>query len=106
MDREKKVFLCVKSLLNISKDLTNEYKEYTDMLLFIADKIAEAEQHREKKKDFTLHGDGKVHDLSCGEAECDFVLPDDPKYSEEMKIEKEIDEMISVVKKEMSSVSD
>lgn len=112
MKRDKKVFLCVQSLLNISKDLRNEYEEYTNMLLFIADKIAEAEQSREKEDTtFTLHGNGEIHDLgdgltgkdlTCGEEECEFVL----EPTEDMKIEKEINEMISVVRKEMGSVSD
>ena len=102
MEREKKIFLCVQSLLNVSKDLRDEYLEYTNMLLFIADKIAEAEQNREKKDvTYTIHGDGNVHKLDCGEDECEFVLEPEEKYNEEMKIEKEIDEMIATVKKEM-----
>ena len=76
MDRDKKVFLCVKSLLNISNDLKGEYTDFSDMLLFIADRISAKEQGRmAEKKSYQVHGEGKVHDLgseyicTCGEGE-------------------------------------
>lgn len=106
MDRDKKVFLCVKSLLNISKDIVEVYKDYSDILLFIADKIAQKEQERERKgESYQIHGGGKEHDLNkkctCGDDSCECEIT-----PEEDVIEKEIDDMILTVKKEMESVSD
>ena len=105
MDRNEKVFLCVKSLLNVSQDLKEEYSDFSDMLLFMADKISAKEQGRMEKKSRQVHGEGKVHDLgskyicTCGEGEeCDKCELD--------IIEKKIDEMISTVRKELVDVSD
>lgn len=99
MERDKKIFLCVKSLLNISKDLLVDYSEYSDMILHIADKIAEKEQKNQKPEDFTLHGDGEVHKIGdCGDNECEFVLEEDV---DQQKIEDEISEMIKTVREEM-----
>ena len=112
MDREKKIFLCISSLINISQDLKEDYFDFSNMILFIADKIVEHEQKKEENV-YQLHGDGKVHNLgsgievkyddkcTCGEGEaCNFCATEDDK------IDQEIDEMIQTVKKEITDVSD
>lgn len=136
MEREKKIYLCCRSLMNVSMDLKKDYEDFSNMILFIADKIAEHEEKREKTKEvYKIHGAGNVHDLSeekdytcydnCKCMDDDKVHEKDlesqeywededgkaPKISQiitkdDKLIDKEIDAMIEAVRKEVKSVSD
>lgn len=114
MEREKKIYLCVRSLMNVSQDLKEDYSDFSNMILFIADKIAEHEENRQDKAVYKIHGDGNIHDLSetksctcgdneaCSDESCRCSEPQNDDPDDEM-IDKEIDKMIEMVRKEVKS---
>jgi len=99
MERDRRIYLCVKSLLNISMDLKDDFNEYSDMILFIADRIADKMQ-REIQNDvekFGIHENGKIHDMTVYEQKI---------YDKDDKIEREIDEAIEEARMELNQVEE
>jgi hypothetical protein len=115
MDRETKVFLCVKSLFNISNDLKDDFEDYSNILLFIADNIARKMEKEMENTKPSIHKDGNIHNLGEGVKSLNEYMDNTPKMEkeksldfpiqtpEERMIEEQVDNTIKEVRKELSN---
>lgn len=116
MDRNRRVYLCARSLANISMDLKDDpdFSDYSDMILFIAKKITEKMAEQTEDERYQVHGEGKIHMTvmtdkqheECIEAqeEIGFGAMNPETYNESTKeIEKEVDDAIKAVRSNLNA---
>jgi hypothetical protein len=112
MDRERKIFLCVESLFNISNDLKDDFEDYSNILLFIADNIARRMEKEMINRKPSIHENGNVHDLSKISKYIDEYMDNTPQMEikkeniltpEEQAMEEQVDRAIEQVREEISN---
>jgi uncharacterized protein YabE (DUF348 family) len=104
MERNKRIYLCLKSLINISNDLKDDFEDYSTLLLFVADRIAQKmEKELTSSDQFSAHGNGKIHNVNTTASKFPNVMDENVQLTEEeIQIEKEIDSVIEKVKGEIT----
>lgn len=110
ISKEQKVFLCVKSLFNISNDLKEYFEDYSNMILFIADNIAKKMEKEMSNCKYPIHENGEVHDLTKSVKKLDSYMDDIPQKEmkkvdiltpEEQAMEQVINNAIKEVRSEL-----
>ena len=94
MEKEKIIYLCVKSLFNISNDLKEYFEDYSNMILHIADSIARKMEKEMDNKKPSIHENGELHDLSNEKFTSDVYDKPQMEIKREKTICDDIDEEI------------